>query len=403
MRLSLLIFTCFSFLQACNSFSGTDELLISESNSWIGFMDVGNDFIPFRFMLNNKELILINGEEEIKLTAKKGGGDTVIYAFPQYESTLYLTQLSGSVISGYWHYSSKGDYFIPFTANESSNWLCTEFNETLKYKVLFSPEEAKKTTRAIGVFKNGKGSCITGTFLTESGDYRFLQGEKRNNEIWLSCFDGAHLFLFKGLTKGDSIVSGSFLSGNHWSENWVGQIDNSASLGHPDSLTSFNDINNTLVFTAQNLSGDSVQFNLDSYKDKVTIVQIFGSWCPNCYDEMVFYSALNEQISDSRLQIVPVAFERNENLSLAISPIGKFMKHTNAPFEVYFGGKANKKNASEVFPQLSPICSFPTSIFIGKDGRVRKVHTGFYGPGTGQHHELYRAELKRYLTALLNE
>lgn len=403
MRLSLLLILCCGLLQACNSFSKSEEPFAGEDNFWIGYMDVGVDSIPFRFLMHNQELILLNGEERIRLVAKHDVDDTLIFAFPQYESTLYLTELTASAVSGYWHYSSKGDYFIPFKAQKSSGWFCTDFSETLKYEVLFSFEQPEKSSRAIGLFKAGNDICVTGTFITESGDYRFLQGERKDNKIWLSCFDGAHLFYFKGIIQGDSIVSGSFLSGNHWQETWVGLLDRTATLTHPDSITTFNDTNNTLAFTAQNLSGDSVHFNLDTFRGRVTIVQIFGSWCPNCYDEMVLYSNLNTQISDSRLQIVPVAFERNDSLSLAINAIERFMKHTATPFEVYFGGKANKKNASDVFNQLSPISSFPTSIFIDKGGKVRKVHTGFYGPGTGVHYNLYQEELHSFLTSLLAE
>jgi thiol-disulfide isomerase/thioredoxin len=403
MRLYLLFIFCSGLFHSCNSSSNSEEPVLSEETSWLGYMTVDNDSIPFRFLLNTNELILINGDEKIILTSKQGAGDTFIYSFPQYESSLYFTELSVSNISGYWHYSSRGDYYIPFSAQKSTDWACPSPINTLRYNVLFSPEQPEKSTNAIGIFDVGTDACITGTFLTESGDYRFLQGERNGNNLWLSCFDGAHLFLFKGETKGDSIVSGSFLSGKHWSEKWVGQLNNNGTLKHPDAITTFNDDNNPLKFTVQSLSGDSVEFGLDNYKNKVTIVQIFGSWCPNCYDEMTLYSQLNRQIADSRLQVIPVAFERNDSLPRAFNAINKFMRHTKAPFDVYFGGKANKKNASEVFSQLSPICSFPTSIFIDKKGVVRKIHTGFYGPGTGEHYELYNSELHRFLKSLLAE
>ena len=38
---------------------------------------------------------------------------------------------------------------------------------------------------------------------------------------------------------------------------------------------------------------------------------------------------------------------------------------------------------------VSSMFSFPTSIFIGKDGTVRRVHTGFNGPGTGDYYTEY--------------
>lgn len=403
MRLSLLILFCCNLFASCSNVPESEVSSSVEENSWLGHMNIGSDSIPFRFHYINDDLILVNGEEEIKLSPQKNNGDTLIYSFPQYESTIYFTDFSSLKMSGYWHYSSRGEYYVPFIAQKSSAWSCATGTQSLKYTVLFSPEKPETSTRAIGVFDVGPNACITGTFLTESGDYRYLQGERNGDNFWLSCFDGAHLFLFKGETKGDSIVNGKFLSGNHWSETWVGQLNNNARLQHPDSLTTFNDPDNPLSFTVLSLAGDSVEFGMDDYKNRVSIVQVFGSWCPNCYDEMTLYSQLNNKIADSRLQVIPVAFERNDSLALAVGAINRFMSHTNAPFDVYFGGKANKNKASEVFSQLSPICSFPTSIFIDKKGVVRKIHTGFYGPGTGAHYDLYRSEIHKFLQKLLDE
>jgi hypothetical protein len=52
---------------------------------------------------------------------------------------------------------------------------------------------------------------------------------------------------------------------------------------------------------------------------------------------------------------------------------------------------------------MTPIKAFPTTIFIGRDGKVRKVHPGFDGPGTGKHHEDYKREFDAIIEELVKE
>jgi thiol-disulfide isomerase/thioredoxin len=370
---------------------------------WKGLMDVKTDSIPFRFSLQNDKLTLINADERITLIPDPSERSGLTYSFPQYESRLIITSRKIDRIEGFWHYYSKGDYIVPFSATPDNNLPCDLTGKKSKYQVVFSPKNIANSQLAIGLFTLAPQNCLTGTFLTESGDYRYLQGEQIGNEMWLSCFDGAHLFLFRGNLMGDSIVSGKFLSGNHYEDTWCGVKKENAQLQHPDSLTRFIDGANPLMFKAKNLSGEERNFGPDNYKDKVTIVQIFGSWCPNCFDELRTFTEISNELDDNRFQIIPVAFERSDSLALAVAPIKKAMSHTGFPFEAYFGGKANKTAASGVFKQLSAVSSFPTAIFIDKGGRVRKIHTGFYGPGTGHHHEKYKSELKEFLIKLLHE
>ena len=48
--------------------------------------------------------------------------------------------------------------------------------------------------------------------------------------------------------------------------------------------------------------------------------------------------------------------------------------------------------------------SYPTCIFIGRDGMVRRIHTGFYGPGTGaERYAAYSRDIELFVTDLLKE
>jgi len=45
-------------------------------------------------------------------------------------------------------------------------------------------------------------------------------------------------------------------------------------------------------------------------------------------------------------------------------------------------GYYNKKEAAKALPMLNKIISYPTMIFLDKNDKVIKIHTGFSGPAT---------------------
>ena len=176
-----------------------------------------------------------------------------------------------------------------------------------------------------------------------------------------------------------------------------------AVLRDPDSLTYLLEGFETVEFSALDLDSNDVKFGVDEYKDHVSIIQIFGSWCPNCLDENVLYKELFEKYSNEGLKIIPVAFEPGDEFENHARLAGKHFEDLDMPYETYIGGRANKSITSEKFFMLNKIMSYPTSIFIDKKGKVRKIHTGFYGPGTGEYYTEYVMELKSFLEELINE
>jgi thiol-disulfide isomerase/thioredoxin len=349
---------------------------------------------------------LVNGTERISIQEYTHLGDSVSAKIKPYLSSLHWKVISKDSIHGYWQDESRENYKINFSAtpfkgsyNETKMWSGKTFDVT------FSPECADCSYKAVGVF-SANSNYLIGTFLTETGDYRYLQGRvdggNDRSDFYLSCFDGAHLFYFTGNIVGDSIHNGMFYSGKHYSEKWNARLDDKATLRDPDSLTFMKPDYIDLVFDVKNLAGDSVKFDAADYLGKVTVVQIMGTWCPNCSDETRFWSAVKSQLGES-LQIVPVAFERGTDTDKQMAALKNYKEQFNLPYEVYLGGEISKDNASRVFPAINAVMSYPTSIIIDKKGKVRKIHTGFYGPSTGKFHDLYTERLRMFVEQLLKE
>jgi thiol-disulfide isomerase/thioredoxin len=352
---------------------------------------------------------ILNGTEVIGLDSITVVSDSFHVKMPYFHTHLHGKFVSADSISGFWRDDSRKNYIIPFHAtvwNEEDNVELNSFKRT--YDVTFSPKNLDDMYKAVGLF-TADGKKISGTFMTETGDYRYLSGEinfdaaPENPNFYLSCFDGTHLFLFNGQMEGDSIRNGMFYSGKHWSEPWNGRIDALAKLKDPDSLTWLKDGETNLRFSARNLNGDTVAFGEDSFRGRVSVIQLFGSWCPNCSDESIYMKELYQKYSTQGLQIIPVAFERGEDFARNSRVVRQQFEELGLPYSPYIGGQSSKDDAGRVFPMLNKVMSFPTLILVDKKGVVRKIHTGFYGPGTGDYYAQHTSKISKFLEQLLAE
>lgn len=389
----------------CAEKDRTSELV----GKWLFELEIPDATLPFNveIMMDDgvAQFYAVNGEERIRADEFTVKNDSFFVQLPVFNTAL-IGKISGAGISGdFYDYSRKGDYRIPFEATKSFDTRFQDLEQpnwdaSGKWKVLFSPGSDNEY-EAIGVFEQ-LGTKATGTFLTTTGDYRFLEGNVSGDSLFLSCFDGSHAFLFKAKISGDSIV-GDFWSGTHWQENWTGTRDENFDLPDANTLTFLKPSYNQLDFSFENLDGAVVSLTDEKYKDKVVIVQIMGSWCPNCKDETAYLVSLHEKFHDQGLEVISLAFEKSDNEETNKRSLERLKDHFNVPYEILLAGTASKKEAAKKLPMLNHVLSFPTSIFVDRSGEVRKIHTGFSGPGTGEYYQEFVEETDRFVTQLLIE
>ena len=360
-----------------------------------------NGAIPARLdITKNGEWSILNAEEVILLDSVVLRGDSFFVKLPLFDSSLRGTWRNDSLL-GVWTDHSRNAYSIPFEGSITDSVSCDNKTEEFNYRVSFSPGDTTETSTGVAVLHK-HGHVVTGTILTETGDYRYLQGEWNGDSLWLSAFDGTHLFYLSGIVKGDSITNGSFLSGKHWKEPWVAVKSNENSLRNPYEIATLN-INEKPQFSVLNGAGESVVFDSSTWKNHVSIIQIMGSWCPNCTDESRFMKELFASHPNSNLQIVPVAFERGDDVGAACKRLASQFNQLQLPYPFYYGGKASKEEAQKKLSFLTEVHSFPTTVFIDKKGTIRRVYTGFYGPGTHEEYTRHTSEIKSLVAELLSE
>lgn len=352
--------------------------------------------LPFNLEFSKEkkfEIAVINAEEKIQLTKIRFQSDSIHAYFPEMDGKLvFKVDEFGKYLRGYWLDNRKHKNIkIPLSAYFSndprfsfpaSNFITQPFVIDGRWEVKFSPDQ-KDESNALGIFKSN-GNSISGTFQTETGDYRFLEGNISGGNFALSSFDGAHAYVFTGEIKGDSI-NGIFYSGSKYRTTWTALRNENASLRNPDSLSYLISKNQPFVFNhAKQLNGKPFLFSSANYQNKVVIIQIMGTWCPNCLDETKVLKELFNDLHTSGLEIISVCYEADIEQKKQLKKLKDFKKRSKIPYTILYGGLANKELASSDFGMLNQVMSFPTSIFIGKDGDVWSIHTGFNGPATGK-------------------
>ncbi len=259
------------------------------------------------------------------------------------------------------------------------------------------------TYMAKGIFKQ-QGEKVTGTFRTITGDYRFLEGLVEGDSLKLSTMDGAHAFLFLARVT-DSTLRGTFYSGKHFKAPFEGKRNDSFELPDPESLTFLKEGYEKLSFTFPDASGNKISLDDPKYKDKVVIVQIMGTWCPNSLDESKFLVQYLANHPEEDLEVIALAVEYATTEKEAIKGINRLKEGIGVPYPVLLAqyGSWDKKAANEKLPMLNHILSYPTTIFIDKKGKVRKIYTAFNGPATGEKYEEFSDDFDTFVKTLLAE
>lgn len=369
--------------------------------------------LPFNFEFkydHNKPIIIIhNADERIRVDEINMHGDSLNFKMPVFD-TEFRTKIVKDGLEGVWinHYRKEKNK-IRFKAffNDSKRFLIDDkksnplFEE--KWEVNFSPNTSEASI-AIGIFHHvEQTSLIYGTFLTETGDYRYLEGAQDGNRLLLSCFDGSHAFLFIAQLDSSQLLNGTFYSGSHWQENWQAKRNENFELRNANEITLVKNSRQKIEFSFLNFEGKPVSLADKKFENKPVLIQLMGSWCPNCMDESAYLSPIYKQYKDQGFEIIALAFEKTNNIEVSNKQLNRLKLRFNIEYEILNTGETGKNKASEIFPMLSNISAFPTLLFLNKKHEIVKVHTGFNGPATANAYDVFKQETETLIKNLINQ
>lgn len=388
-------------------------------------------------------MVILNGDERIecdelggeykqyyeqknqtsRFIRKYHGTSTI--SFPQYDSELEWSRWHGygvdpqTVWEGVWK-KRRGDVSVelPILVTEVE-W---EVPQTDDRRFIPFPEElySKESTAdfagrwsvefdssddlAIGTFTVDENQIAAGTFLTTTGDYRYLAGRVDGDLMRLSTFDGAHAFLFHARMQDDGSIEGDFYSGNWWHETWTAVRDDNARLPDAFEQTVIADEAALAEAVFKDLKGEPTRVLdvLDQSNAKARIIEIFGTWCPNCSDAGRELVSLKEHYGDD-LAIVGLAFEITEDFERSAEQVRRHHQHIGSDWPILIAGLSDKDKATATLGFLDQVRSYPTLVFLNEVNEVQAVYSGFSGPATGDAYKDQRLRFEALIDGMIKE
>ncbi len=375
---------------------------------WRGALKTGAGIeIPFNFEVSNvagkPHLAIINADDRFKVDAISFNKDSVFIRMPLFDSEFRLKQMAGKLQGKWIRHLGDHDVAMDFIATPNTPWRIiphapkAAVNITGRWSATFVNDKGKSSV-TIGEF-NQTGNKLTGTFLTTTGDDRYLEGIVMGNTLYLSGFDGNNNYLFTGKVNGKTITQGRRYAGLASVTNWTARRDDNARLPDAYALTALKPGYKKIDFSFRDMQGKKVSLTDSRFKNKVVIVQILGSWCPNCMDETAYLVNYYKKFHPRGVEIVGLAYERTKDFNKSKASLLQLKNRFNIPYPLLITGyTASGDDPAKSLPMLAKVVGFPTTIIIDKKGNVRKIHTGFSGPGTGN----YYTEFKKEFEALTN-
>ena len=383
-----------------------------ENGVWRAWLDSPGGDLPFGLELTPDEdgwsAHIINGSERIGVSRVDIDGDRLTLRIEHYDATVEATRTSPGTLDGRWWKTGKLGAIseLPFHAEHGEMHHFIPLADATgngsvagRWAVRFADEE----DTAVAEFEQGEGADVNGTFLTTKGDYRYLAGSFEGNRLRLSVFDGAHAFLFDAQLQPDGSLAGDFWSRESFHDTWTAVRDDTVTLDAATEQVAW--IGGIPLAEVAYPDLDGVRRSLDDpeFAGKARILEVFGTWCPNCNDATEYLTRLHERYRDRGLSIVGLAFEMTGDFSRDAEQVRIYRDYHGIEYPILVAGTADKVEASKAFPLIERVKSFPTTIFMDADGNVHTVYSGFSGPATGAAYTRLQAQFEDTIEHLLGD
>lgn len=343
---------------------------------------------------------LCNGDRCDTVSAVRVAGDSVVLEIADYAATIAAAVHGDSLVGAYSNVGNRGPRVIPFRAARGE-WRQGRGPDRLlgRWDASFFGDWG--ASPRVLEFRNGPAG-LEGTIVSNSGDYGYFWGRAEADSFFLAHFDGSFVYLLTGRLDGDTL-RGIFHAGLRSQTRWTAVRSTGASHLTPPTAVTRADTAQPFRFAFPDLDGRLVSSTDSRFRNKVVLVDVFGTWCPTCHDAAPTLVRLWNKYHARGLEIVGLAFEVTGDTAVDGRQVQRYRRKFGIRFPLLLAGINDTELAAEALPQLHGFTAFPTTVFLGRDGRVRLVHAGFYGPATGAQHARLVREFEGEVERLLSE
>jgi thiol-disulfide isomerase/thioredoxin len=355
---------------------------------------------------------LVNGEERTPSTGGSIEGKTLKLRFDFYDGEL-TAEVDGDEMRGtfdrQWQKQTLKRELRATRQRETTLSQRTGISDSpdISGEWVLRVGDAPKQRLWRATFKQGNGE-VRGTIIPVSGDWGEIAGTFENNQLTLNRFDGINSRVLKVQLTPEGKLEGYVDLGLFDPKRTViaerldaGNKELVASLPDPNKHARMSNPGEPLRFSFPDLEGKIVSSTDDRFKNKVVVVSITGSWCPNCHEEAPVMQDFYNRYNAEGLEVVALAFEYTGDATRDLEQLKIFDKRHNLSYPILLAGSTDEGEINRKLPQLVNFGAYPTTIFIGRDGLVKRIHTGFEGRATGDRFTQLKAEYEELIKEML--
>ncbi|MBC7522785.1 MAG: TlpA family protein disulfide reductase [Sandarakinorhabdus sp.] len=343
-----------------------------------------------------------NPPEKLRVESVSVEGETITLAFPSYNSRLVLVHGGDDTLTGRAEVKRSSG---PVTLAATGTRAAYRFTPTpakpaadLSGKWLVS-FQGVKPVMGLAQFKQ-VGNQISGSVQLPSGDTRYLAGELAGNKLSLSTFDGSFSALWLADLANGVLTGKQFAATSKDGSAWTAKRAGGAGI---EAVAVEKASGQTLAFRFPTSDGKMISLADSRYKGKVVVITLGGAWCPNCHDEAIFMGPYAAQRAREGLEVIGMQFEYGDDQARAFKQMNSFQARYRLPYPLVLAGQPTPESTKAALGALGPVKVYPSTIFIGRDGKVREVHVGWAGPATGALNVKAKRDFDTVVTRLLRE
>ena len=346
---------------------------------------------------------IINGDERVASTAGAFDGYKLRLVFDYYDAVLegeFARREIIGAITRTWKQQKLVRNFKMWKGGEKMIVPAATEGKDLSGEWEMKVGEGDKQ-RAWRLMLTQKDGALTGTILTPSGDWGTMTGEFAYGKMQLTRFDVINARLLRAQLNAQGQLEGAVDLGQGEAPRKMMAERVSATAPVATQNTRVKNPTEPFKFSGLDLTGKTIDSTDPRFKNKVILIEISGTWCPNCYDEAPLLKDLYARYQAQGLEVVGLSFEYTGDTKRDLEQVKIYNQKHGISYLMLLGGSTDNDDVARKLPQLENFGAYPTTIFIGRDGLVKKIHAGFDGPATGERHTRLKAEFEETVKALL--
>jgi len=345
---------------------------------------------------------LINGATSEPFTGALWDGTALTLEMAHYDGKIVATPKGDGLEGTFSRVVASGTREFPFSATRTAPPAPAVRKAGASVAGTWAAEIAQPGggTGKVTALLSQKGTAVTGTMATASGDYGPLHGTFDGEQLVLTVFNGVFVYRFTAELLPDGTLAGEFRSGQSPPADW--RAVKRASIGE-ETGPKAREAARPFAFSLPDLDGKAVSSADPRFTGKAMILTAMGTWCPNCHDEAPVLEQLASRYAARGLEVVAFTYEYLDDVERGRRLVAQFRKRNGVTYPILWAGTTKNAASSPFFSRVEGPRTFPTTLFLDREHRIVYLHSGFDGPATGERFARLKKEWDEKVRTLLAE